>query len=61
MAERAELDRVRATIGTELSDAQAEALATYYAALSRAVAAFATDELRNVEPPLASTPGPRRP
>jgi len=52
---------VREVIGTQLTDAEAEALAAYYEALSRAVQTFATDELRNVEPPLRSVPGPPRP
>jgi hypothetical protein len=52
---------VRAVIGTELTDAEAEALAAYYEALSRAVQTFATDALRNVEPPLRSVPGPSSP
>ena len=52
---------VREVIATPLSDADAEALAAYYEALARAVQTFATDELRNVEPPLRSVPGPRRP
>jgi hypothetical protein len=54
------LEQVREVIGTPLTDAEAEALATYYAALARSVQAFATDELRGIEPPLRSTPAPRR-
>ena len=55
------VQHVREVIGTRLTDAEAEALAAYYEALSRAVQTFATDELRNVEPPLRSVPGPPRP
>ncbi|HEY3063417.1 MAG TPA: hypothetical protein VGL99_30980 [Chloroflexota bacterium] len=59
MAERADIERIRALVGPEVSDEQAQALATYYANLSQTVAAFATDELRALEPPLRSIPGPR--
>ncbi len=60
MPERADVERVRALVGTNVTDEHAQTLATYYASLSQAVAAFATDELRAVEPPLRSIPGPAR-
>jgi hypothetical protein len=52
--------KLRDVIGVDLSDADADALASYYASLSDAVAAFATEELRNVEPALRAVPGPIR-
>jgi len=51
---------VRDVVGAQLTDHDVEALATYYANLAQLVAAFATEELRWVEPPLRSTPGPRK-
>jgi len=52
------MEEVRRIVGVELSDAEAEALATYYANLARSVAAFPADDLRRTEPPLRSIPGP---
>jgi hypothetical protein len=52
-------DWVREAVGGGVSDAEAEALAAYYTTLARAVAAFPTEQLRDVEPPLRSTAGPR--
>jgi cytochrome c553 len=51
-------EHVREIIGTELSESEVAGLATYYAALAAAVAAFATEELRWVEPALRSVPAP---
>ena len=42
----------------EISADEAAALADWYAALARGVAAFPVDDLKRVEPPLRSTPGP---
>jgi hypothetical protein len=53
-------DEVRSLVGTSLTDMEASALADWYAALSAAVALFPSHELRLVEPPLRSTPGPTR-
>lgn len=58
MADQIDLQRVRAVLGANLTDAEADALAAWYASLSRAVAAFPSDALRAVEPPLRSIPGP---
>ena len=49
---------MRQIVGVELSDAEAEALATYYTNLARSVAAFPAEDLRRTEPPLRSIPGP---
>ena len=62
MADERELVQyVHQVIGAELSAAQADALAAYYAGLSQAVATFAADQLRAFEPPLRSVPGPTAP
>ena len=60
MADLTEIERVRGIVGAHVTDEQAQALTTYYANLAQAVAAFATDELRQVEPPLRSIAGPRQ-
>ena len=52
------MDEVRQIVGGELSDAEAEALATWYANLVGSVAAFPAEELKRTEPPLRSVPGP---
>ena len=54
----AAMEEVRRIVGVELSDAEAEALATYYANLARGVAAFPAKDLKRTEPPLRSIPGP---
>jgi hypothetical protein len=41
-----------------VSDEDAEALATWYTNLSRAVTAFPAADLKDVEPPLRSIAGP---
>jgi hypothetical protein len=51
-------DEIRAIVGIELSDQDAEALAGWYAGFARGVAAFPADDLKRVEPPLRSVPGP---
>ena len=55
---RSMTDEVRRIVGVELSDAEAEALAAYYANLARSVAAFPASDLKRTEPPLRSIPGP---
>jgi hypothetical protein len=50
---------VREIVAGGVTDAEAEALAAYYATLAKAVSAFPTEELRATEPPLRSVPGPR--
>jgi len=52
------MDEVRQIVGVELSDAEAEALAAWYATLARSVAAFPAEDLKRTEPPLRSVPGP---
>ena len=52
------MDEVRRVVGVELTDAEVEALATYYANLARSVAAFPAEDLKRTEPPLRSIPGP---
>ena len=54
----AAMDEVRRIVGVELTDAEAEALATYYANLARSVAPFPAEDLKRTEPPLRSIPGP---
>jgi hypothetical protein len=51
-------DEIRTIVGIELSDQDAEALAGWYAGFARGVAAFPADDLKRVEPPLRSVPGP---
>jgi hypothetical protein len=52
------MEEVRQIVGVELSDAEAEALAAWYANLARAVAAYPAEDLKRIEPPLRSVPGP---
>jgi hypothetical protein len=54
-----DLEWVREVVGGGVTDAEAEALAAYYATLAKAVAGFPSEQLREVEPPLRSVPGPR--
>ena len=49
---------VRQIIGNQVTDAEATALAEWYAALGSSVAAYPRADLKGVEPPLRSTPGP---
>jgi hypothetical protein len=51
-------DVIREIVGIDLSDQDAEALAAWYAGFARGVAAFPAADLKRVEPPLRSTPGP---
>lgn len=50
---------VRRMVGTPLTDTEVKALADWYQALSSAVANFPSAELKGIEPPLRSTPGPQ--
>jgi hypothetical protein len=52
---------VRSIVSPPISDEEAEALATWYANLSRAVAEFPAADLKDVEPPLRSIAGPKAP
>jgi hypothetical protein len=52
-------DEVRRRLASEATDAEVATLVEWYAATARAVASFPADDLRAVEPPLRSTPGPR--
>jgi cytochrome c553 len=52
------MEEVRRIVGVELSDAEVEALAAWYANLARGVAAFPAEDLKWTEPPLRSVPGP---
>ena len=60
-AARPNLEAVRAVLGPDIGDAEAETVVASYLALARAVAAFPSHELLAVEPPLRSAPGPARP
>jgi len=53
-------DEVRRVVGDAISQAEAEALAEWYANVSRGVSAFPQAELKGIEPPLRSIPGPSR-
>jgi hypothetical protein len=50
---------VRLLVPGDVDDEAARALADWYTAIARGVAAFPEAELRAVEPPLRSTAGPR--
>jgi hypothetical protein len=50
---------LRQVVGVELTHEEASALADWYANLARMVAAFPGGDLKQVEPPLRSTPAPR--
>jgi glucose-6-phosphate dehydrogenase assembly protein OpcA len=52
---------VRRLVGTQLTDMEASGLAEWYAALAAALDRFPRQDLKTVEPPLRSTPGPARP
>jgi hypothetical protein len=58
MAEPLSADEARRIVGTDLSAAEAAALAEWYTALARNVGTFPAGDLKPVEPPLRSTPGP---
>ena len=50
---------VKEIIGAELTDQEVSALVQGYATLALSVAAFPGADLKRVEPPLRSVPGPR--
>ena len=58
MTESLSTEEIRGIVGVELSEQDAEALAAWYANFARGVAAFPAADLRRVEPPLRSVPGP---
>jgi hypothetical protein len=51
-------DMVRLLVGVEVDDTTAAGLIEWYTNLSRGIAEFPEVELKGVEPPLRSTPGP---
>jgi len=51
-------EQIRRIVGAHLSDQDAEALAGWYASFGAGVEAFPEQDLKRVEPPLRSTPGP---
>jgi hypothetical protein len=51
-------EMVRRLLGIEVDDAAASTLIEWYANLSRGIAAFPEAEVKSVEPPLRSIPGP---
>lgn len=53
-------DDVRRVVATPLTDMEASGLADWYAALAAALDRFPVQDLKGVEPPLRSTPGPVR-
>jgi hypothetical protein len=54
-------DEIRRILGVEVSAQDVEALAGWYAGFARQVAAYPQDDLKRVEPPLRSVPGPSAP
>ena len=58
MAEPAAGEVVREVVGVELSEQEAAALVDWYTALAGGVANFPQADLKAVEPPLRSIPGP---
>jgi cytochrome c553 len=58
VAEPGASEVVRHAVGVDLSEQEVAALADWYAAIARGVAAFPQADLKAVEPPLRSTPGP---
>jgi hypothetical protein len=54
------VEEIRMTIGARLTDDEARALHEWYAALAARVAEFPHADLKPVEPPLRSLPGPSR-
>lgn len=59
MSEAASGQVVKEIIGAELTEQEVAALVEWYANLARGVAAFPGADLKKVEPPLRSVPGPR--
>jgi hypothetical protein len=51
---------MRTVIGPRLTDDEAQAIDDWYAALAARVAEFPQADLKPVEPPLRSLPGPSR-
>ena len=51
-------DSLRAVLGPHLAHDEADALADWYITIAGSVARFPFEELRYLEPPLRSTPGP---
>jgi hypothetical protein len=58
MSDPLSLQQVREVVGAQLTDTEADALAAWYLGFARGVAAFPAADLKRVEPPLRSTPGP---
>ena len=52
---------MRQLIGADLTDAETAALIDWYANLARGVTRFPAADLKRVEPPLRSLPGPPSP
>jgi len=52
-------DEVRRILGMALAESEATALVDWYAGLARQVERFPAGDLKGVEPPLRSTPGPK--
>lgn len=59
--ERMTADEVARIVAGGISADEAQALMDWYAALAANVARFPAADLKQVEPPLQSTPGPQRP
>jgi hypothetical protein len=51
-------EEIRRLIGADVSQGELQALIDWYTAQARLVAAFPAEDLKRVEPPLRSVPGP---
>jgi hypothetical protein len=58
MSDAISAEELRRRVGVPLSDQEVDALLNWYATLREGMQKFPIDELRAVEPPLRSTPGP---
>jgi hypothetical protein len=53
-------EEIRRLIGADMSQQELQALIDWYTAQAKLVADFNADDLKRVEPPLRSMPGPNR-
>jgi hypothetical protein len=55
------VEMVQRVVGPKVTDDEARALAEWYANLGRGLANFPEKDMKGIEPPLRSTPGPAQP
>ena len=60
MGEKLSAEEILRVVGDSVTPDEVKALADWYATQSALVAAFPADDLKSVEPPLRSIPGPTR-